>query len=278
MPRMRMRRLSETTSLLIFTAGSEEPKAVPLSLVTRLEEIKTDRIEISNGKHVVQYRGQLMPLIHVNEEVTLRSEGAQPLLVFSDSGRSMGLVIDKIVDIVDEPLTVELASQREGIVGTAVIKGKATEILDVGHYLPMAFSDWFDRREVDASRYNQSLVLVDDSPFFRNMLTPVLKSAGYNVTVFTNGREAWEALNNGLSCDLIVSDIEMPEMNGFELCERLSADARLSSVPLIALSSHTAPAAIERGRQAGFDDFVAKFDRKGLLASLHDIRNGRQAA
>jgi two-component system chemotaxis sensor kinase CheA len=55
----------------------------------------------------------------------------------------MGLVIDRIVDIVEEDLGVELSSEREGIVGTAVIKGQATEILDVGHYLPMAFSDWF---------------------------------------------------------------------------------------------------------------------------------------
>jgi two-component system chemotaxis sensor kinase CheA len=268
----------ETTSMLIFTAGSEEPKAVPLSLVTRLEEIPVERIEASNGKHVVQYRGQLMPLIRVNEDVAWRQEGTQPLLVFSDSGRSMGLVIDRIVDIVEEDLGVELSSEREGIVGTAVIKGQATEILDVGHYLPMAFSDWFRRRDIDTNQFNQTLVLVDDSPFFRNMLTPVLKSAGYNVRVFNHGREAWEALSQGLSCDLVVSDIEMPEMNGFELCERLSADPKLSSIPLIALSSHTSPAAIERGRQAGFCDFVAKFDRKGLLASLHDIRNGRQAA
>ena len=268
----------ETTSLLVFTAGSEEPKAVPLSLVTRLEEIKTDMIEASNGRHVVQYRGQLMPLIRVNEDVAWREEGTQPLLVFSDSGRSMGLVIDRIVDIVEEELSVELASQREGVVGTSVIKGKATEVLDVGHYLPMAFSDWFNRRDIHASKLSQTLVLVDDSAFFRNMLTPVLKSAGYNVMVFEDGQKAWEALSGGLSCDLIVSDIEMPEMDGFELCERLSADPRLSSIPLVALSSHTAPAAIERGRQAGFSDFVAKFDRKGLLASLYDIRNGRQAA
>ncbi|MEM8877119.1 MAG: chemotaxis protein CheW [Pseudomonadota bacterium] len=268
----------ETTSLLVFTAGSDEPKAVPLSLVTRLEEIKAELIEESNGRHVVQYRGQLMPLVRVNNNVAWREEGTQPLLVFSDSGRSMGLVIDRIVDIVEEELSVELASEREGVVGTSVIKGKATEVLDVAHYLPMAFSDWFNRREMQASKQSQTLVLVDDSAFFRDMLTPVLKSAGYDVKVFEDGQKAWDALSGGLSCDLIVSDIEMPQMDGFELCERLSADPKLSKIPLVALSSHTAPAAIERGRQAGFNDFVAKFDRKGLLASLYDIRNGRQAA
>jgi two-component system chemotaxis sensor kinase CheA len=67
-----------------------------------------------------------------------------------------------------------------------------------------------------------------------------------------------------------VSDIEMPGMNGFDLAEQLRADPRSATIPIIALSSITSPAAIERGRQAGFHDFVAKFDRQGLIAALKD--------
>jgi two-component system, chemotaxis family, sensor kinase CheA len=69
---------------------------------------------------------------------------------------------------------------------------------------------------------------------------------------------------------MIVSDIEMPGMNGFDLAEALRADPRSANVPIIALSSITSPAAIERGRQAGFHDFVAKFDRQGLIAALKE--------
>ena len=89
-----------------------EPKAVPLSLVTRLEEIDCKKIELSNGRHMVQYRGQLMPLIRVSDEVKIKREGAQPLLVFSDGNRSMGLVVDEIVDIVEEKLDIEVGSDR----------------------------------------------------------------------------------------------------------------------------------------------------------------------
>ena len=96
------------TSLLVFRAGSTRPKAVPLSLVTRLEEIDARKIEVSNGRHMVQYRGQLMPLVSMNENVRVKGEGAQPLLVFSDGSRSMALVVDEIVDIVEDRLDIQV--------------------------------------------------------------------------------------------------------------------------------------------------------------------------
>src|SRR5215510_13804140 len=77
-------------SLLVFRAGSPQPKAVHLSLVTRLEEIDAKTIEGVDGQLMVQYRGQLMPLVLVNEDVRIKEKGVQPLLVFADEGRSMG--------------------------------------------------------------------------------------------------------------------------------------------------------------------------------------------
>ncbi|MGY4347571.1 two-component system chemotaxis sensor kinase CheA [Bradyrhizobium sp. GM7.3] len=115
----------QTTSLLVFRAGSSQPKAVPLGLVTRLEELPADKIEFSNGRYMVQYREQLMPLVAM-ESVTIASQGAQPILVFSDDGRSMGLVVDEIIDIVEERLNIEVGGSSSGILGSAVIKGQAT--------------------------------------------------------------------------------------------------------------------------------------------------------
>ncbi|MBR1222470.1 hybrid sensor histidine kinase/response regulator [Bradyrhizobium sp. U87765 SZCCT0131] len=259
----------QTTSLLVFRAGSSQPKAVPLALVTRLEELSTDKIELSNGRYMVQYREQLMPLVQV-EGVEIRTTGVQPILVFSDDGRSMGLVVDEIIDIVEERLNIEVASGRDGVLGSAVIKGQATEVIDVGHFLPMAFSDWFTRKEMRVSAASQSVLLVDDSAFFRNMLAPVLKAAGYRVTVATNAQEGLGVLRAGQKFDVVLTDIEMPDMNGFEFAETIRSDRKLGTTPIIALSSVISPAAIERGRQAGFHDYVAKFDRPGLIAALKE--------
>ena len=263
-------RSEKTHSLLVFRAGSPQPKAVPLSLVTRLEEIDCRKIELSNGRHLVQYRGQLMPLVRVNDDVRVRQEGTQPLLVFSDGGRSMGLVVDEIVDIVEDTLEIEVGSDTPGLLGSAIIKGQATEIVDVGHFLPLAYADWFRRRDMGAQALTRALLLVDDSAFFRNMLTPVLKAAGYDVTAVAAPTEALALIRQGERFDVVVSDIEMPGMNGFELAEAIRADERGAAIPIIALSSITSPATVERGRQAGFQEFVAKFDRPGLIAALKE--------
>jgi two-component system chemotaxis sensor kinase CheA len=259
----------QLTSLLVFRAGSAQPKAVPLGLVTRLEEIACDKIELSNGRYMVQYRDQLMPLVQM-AGVNVQTTGSQPILVFADDRRSMGLVVDEIVDIVEERLNIEVGGSPDGILGSAVIKGQATEVIDVGHFLPMAFPDWFTRKEMTPSASAQSVLLVDDSAFFRNMLAPVLKAAGYKVRVAPNAQEGLTVLRSGQSFDVVLTDIEMPDMNGFEFAEVIRADQHLSTMPIIGLSSLVSPAAIERGRQAGFHDYVAKFDRPGLIAALKE--------
>src|SRR5438132_4943775 len=258
----------QLTSLLVFRAGTTQPKAVPLGLVTRLEEIATDKIELSNGRYMVQYREQLMPLVQM-ADVTVQTSGAQPILVFADDGRSMGLVVDEIIDIVEERLNIEVAGSKDGILGSAVIKGQATEVIDVGHFLPMAFADWFSRKEMRPSQTAQSVLLVDDSAFFRNMLAPVLKAAGYKVRTAPNAQEGQAALRSQ-SFDVVLTDIEMPDMNGFEFAEVIRSDNNFGQMPIIALSAMVSPAAIERGRQAGFHDYVAKFDRPGLIAALKE--------
>ena len=260
----------DTVSLLVFRAGSQQPKAVPLSLVTRLEEIDCRKIEISDGRHLVQYRDQLMPLLRIDAESSLKKEGAQPILVFSDQGRSMGLVADEIIDIVEERLDIEVSSDRPGLLGYAVIKGATTEIIDVGHFLPQAFEDWFRRRDPSAARQARSVLLVDDSAFFRDLLAPLIKAAGYRVVAAASAADALAALKSDAHFDLIVTDIEMPEMDGFALAEAVRAMPGAETVPIIALATMVSAETVERGRAVGFHDFVAKFDRAGLVAAIKE--------
>jgi len=267
-----------STSLLVFRAGSMQPKAVPLSLVTRLEEIDAQKIELSNGRHMVQYRGHLMPLISMSENVRVKGEGTQPLLVFSDGSRSMALVVDEIVDIVDDTLNIQVASENPGVLGSAIVRGHATEIIDVGHFLPLAFEDSFRRKEQQVHHRPSTVLLVDDSPFFLNMLTPVLQAAGYVVTTAASARDALAILGEGQAFDVAITDIEMPDMDGFQFAEVVRGDPRTGNLPIIALSSVVSPDAIERGRRVGFHNYVAKFDRQGLIAALKEQTGVVQAA
>ena len=267
--------------------------------ISRVQDVfmpeRLTRVPLSSGEiaGVLNLRGRIVTVVDMRARLGLppNEDGKPPMAVgvdlrgesygllidqigevlkLADDGRSMGLVVDEIIDIVEERLNIEVAGSREGILGSAVIKGQATEVIDVGHFLPMAFADWFSRKEMRPSVTAQSVLLVDDSAFFRNMLAPVLKAAGYKVRVAPSAEEGLSALRSGQLFDVVLTDIEMPDMNGFEFAETIRADAHLSTMPIIALSSMVSPAAIERGRLAGFHDYVAKFDRPGLIAALKE--------
>ena len=210
-----------------------------------------------------------MPLVRMDDSEVLAKEGRQPILVFADGDRTMGLVVKEIVDIVETQLNIELGSEREGVVGTAVVGSKATDVIDASHYLTKAYSDWFTGNTFNNRGQNDSrLLVVDDSPFFRNLLQPLLTVAGYEVVCVESAQRALELCEAGEDFDLIISDIEMPDMDGFSFAAKVRNETRWRSKPMVALSSLCTPDDFERGRQVGFTDYVTKTDRDALLASL----------
>lgn len=273
------RREDDKMALLLFSAGDGGPKAVPLSLVARLEDIDLNQVELSNGEPVVQYRGRLMPLVPIDPNWKITRDKRQPVVVFADGDRSMGLVVDEIVDIVEDRLQVELGTERQGFLGSAIIANKATDVIDAGFYLTRAFKDWFgNAHDTFEDERQHRVLLVDDSPFFRNLLTPLLTVSGYDVTAVESADEALALSESGEEFDVIVSDIEMPGMSGLDFAQAVRSSARWSTTPLVALSSHAAPRDLERGRQAGFNDYVAKFDREALLLTLQQTIAEKGAA
>jgi two-component system chemotaxis sensor kinase CheA len=259
--------------LLLFHAGDDTPMAVPLALVARLEEIDLDEVEISNGQLVVQYRGGLMPLLPLRADGEIARSGRQSAIVFADRDRSMGLLVDEIVDIVEDRLSIELTTERPGMLGSAIIDGEATDIVDTSYYLTQAYGDWFvphggETTTVEQSRRKRRVLLIDDSAFFRNLLSPLLSVAGYAVTTVESADRAMELYEEGRDFDIILSDIELPGMNGFEFAQAVRASERWSHVPLIALSAYTSIDHLQRGHDVGFDDYVGKFDRDTLLRTL----------
>jgi two-component system chemotaxis sensor kinase CheA len=263
-------RSSDKIPMLLFRAGGRQPLAVPLGLVARLEEVPRERIEFSSGALVTQYRGQLMPLLALSPDVA-QSGPSQPVLVFCDAGRSMGLMVDEIVDVVEDQLHIELSAARPGLLGSAVVAGLATDIIDTGFWLTQAWQDWFGGRGQGLGRRDARRVLViDDSQFFRQLLVPTLAAAGYDVTTAGNAGEALKLRDAGVNFDAIVCDIEMPDMDGLSFARAVRAGGNWAVLPMIALSARAEAHDIEAGRDAGFTDYVAKFQRETLVASLRE--------
>jgi two-component system chemotaxis sensor kinase CheA len=257
------------TALLLFRAGDATPKAVPLGLVARLEDVARETIECAGGKPLVQYRGQLMPLVPLSGAWDAASAPErQPVLVFSDGDRAMGLMVEEILDVVDETLAIDSAGERPGYLGSAVIGGKVTEMIDTAWWLRQAGADWFGSSAAGATAKGQRVLVVEDSAFFRNLVVPALGAAGYAVTAVADAEEALRLRDAGAGFEAIVSDIQMPGMGGVGLARAVREGGPWQTLPLIALTGRAEPADIARGRNAGFTDYVAKFDRAALLESL----------
>ncbi|RYZ13722.1 MAG: hybrid sensor histidine kinase/response regulator [Alphaproteobacteria bacterium] len=246
----------ERTSLLLFTAGTTEPRACPLSLVTRLEEFDASTFEKTARGQVVQYRGRLMPLAAAGGSI--RTEGRQPILVFSQGDVAIGLAVDAILDIVEERLDIQLSDNAPGILGTAVLKGRSTEVIDVSHYLSEAEPGWaMAASQVETTRVKKRVLLVDAHPFFRNMLAPMVSAAGYDVTVAADLQEARGRLAQDAAYDVVLADADATAPDSL---------AEVSSARIVPLSNRRD------------SDAVPKSDRTALLDAIERaIRFGEAA-
>ena len=154
--------------------------------------------------------------------------------------------------------------------GTAVIRGEATDIIDTGYWLTQAARDWFDGATPAGQDPRQRQILVvDDNAFFRQLLVPTLGAAGFQVTAAAGGEEALRLREAGRSFDAIVSDIDMPDMDGLAFARAVRVGGAWSKVPMIALTARAETRDADAGRAAGFSDYVTKSRREDLIEALH---------
>ena len=122
-------------SWLVFRVGEKGRVAIPLSLVSRLEEFEPSAIEISGNQPVIQYRGEIMPLVRVSEALQLssarRQEDRMQVVVYSEEGRSVGLVVEEILDIAEQQVAITKGRQSARLLGSAVIQQHVTDLLNV---------------------------------------------------------------------------------------------------------------------------------------------------
>ncbi|GID99699.1 ATPase [Paractinoplanes durhamensis] len=145
--------VSGTGERLLVTAVGDRRVAIPLDTVTRLEEFPRDRIEHAGSREVVQYRGQILPLVRLSH--LLGAYGEEPegdtvsVVVYSEAGRSVALVVDRIVDIAENSTTARRDAEEDGLVGTAVIQQRVTELLDVRRAILAADPNFYTDLEND---------------------------------------------------------------------------------------------------------------------------------
>jgi two-component system chemotaxis sensor kinase CheA len=253
----------ESTRLILFRAGAGPLKALPLSLVSRIESVASDRLTQSNGTLITMHQGRLVPVLPASRDL-VRTNNIHPILVISVGGESMGLLVDEIVDVIEEPLDIQIAGDADEIVGTAEIRGDPVEILDIMHFIRRARPN----AQLRGAARRFKVLLVDDKLFFRDMLAPVLTSGGYEVTACGSAAEALGLLQRGTAFDAVVTDTDMPEMDGYHFAEAVHEQPRCGDLPILALAAHPTAPVLAAARASGICAVAGKFDRRALLEAL----------
>jgi two-component system chemotaxis sensor kinase CheA len=174
--------LAEPQMMLLFRVGNYERMAVPLSLVDRLEEISSTRIEKSGGRSVLYYRGDILPLASLGSAASpeeIPRETTQ-IIVFSNGIRRVGLIVDQVLDIINESVTVRRNSSAPNLLGSALIGGKITDLIDLHAIVQSTGDNWLDPMN-DRSRLLPRLLLVDPCDVAREMIGGLLEVSGYEV-------------------------------------------------------------------------------------------------
>jgi two-component system chemotaxis sensor kinase CheA len=143
----------ERKTLLLFAVGEGSRLGMPLEMVARLEEFEPERVEQAGTQQVVQYRDELLPLIQVSHVLggyaprPREADEKLQVVVYTKNGRSVGLLVDDIVDIVHETITVKRESDRPGLLGSAVIQGRVTDLVDAEGVIRAADPSFFTQQE-----------------------------------------------------------------------------------------------------------------------------------
>ncbi|PID78060.1 MAG: hybrid sensor histidine kinase/response regulator [Deltaproteobacteria bacterium] len=273
-------KLKDHASLLLFRNSREEQFAVPLNLVQRIERIKMTDIEVVGGQRVIQYRGGSLPLHELGEGTTVQplAESEQiEVIVFQITGREVGLMVSPPVDAVDVVLNVDPETLKQpGIMGSLIINDFTTLMVDVYEFFKILHPEWYSEKDslnlIDSETGepgNIKILFAEDSSFFRNQVKGFLEEDGFNVTSAEDGEAAWDIISSEKdNFDIILTDLEMPRMDGFQLTSKIKKDNRFSHKPVIALTSLAGEEDIAKGQAVGIDEYLVKLDREKLVMSI----------
>jgi len=275
--------LATDHGVLVRSGGSVF--AIPTSAVDRIMDIRPEQILEVEASHAILYNGRTIPLRDM--ATTLQLEARErinqkmlPVVVIAKGWDSVAFLVDEIIgerEIVVKPFRPPLLAVRNVTGGTLTGSGEVIMVLNPSDLVDSAMHGNLAHMrspgdEADIEKVPQVLV-VDDSITTRTLEKSILEHAGYKVTVAVDGKQAWDILQTEHDFSLIISDVEMPLMNGFELTELIKQSERLKHLPVIIVTSLAKEADRRRGIEVGADAYIVKgqFETKILLDVVEQL-------
>ncbi|MBT7453911.1 MAG: response regulator [Gemmatimonadetes bacterium] len=273
---------SDAQQLLLVENAPGEQCAIPMKLVSRIERISAEQIEQSGGRSTLQYRGSHLVLMSLEQAADV-----QPLIIgetmfviiFRVAGGEIGLLTSDVLDIVIGVYEVTTKGfLQPGIGGSTIIDGRSTLMVDLYGLVRKVDPVWVEEQTKDLHG-DATILLAEDTPFFREQMRRCLEGAGYQLHIAEDGERAWELLEeHGDQIDIVVSDVEMPRLDGLSLVRRIRDDERFAHLPVAVVTSLSDEADEQRGKEAGVDAYLIKLDQEQLLQAVSGFLRRAEAS
>ena len=277
--------LSVVRALLVEIGG--EPYAFPFAHIVRAAKLPRDQVQLLEGRQHFSFDGQQVGLVTAHQLLGCGEpdhEGEElAVILLGSPGGYYGLVVDRFLggrELVVQPLDPRLGKIKDISAAALMEDGTPLLIADVEDMIrsmeKLSSADRVAkvRREAggEGATRRKRILVVDDSFTVRELQRKLLDHHGYEVEVAVDGMDGWNALRGG-HFDLVVSDIDMPRMDGIELVGRIRQDARLKSLPVMVLFYKDREEDRQRGLEAGADYYLTKgsFQSDALLDAVMDL-------
>ncbi|EMS77766.1 hybrid sensor histidine kinase/response regulator [Desulfotignum phosphitoxidans] len=275
---LRVTEKKEVRSYLTFRGAPEERFAIPLDRVIHIEKIPARHLETMGHMTVVQTRNTPLPLCAIDDVADIGPVPMEEIMVVvvCDLGdRTMGLRVTGPVDALEtsEILDSQTLSQP-GISGSMTLDGHTVMVVDPDQVARKRYPQWYKDTPVQAASSDsvnkKTILIAEDSAFFRNLIKTRIEAEGFHVIAAQDGQIALDLIKTHVKdLSLVITDLEMPHMDGFTLTRTIKGDPELAHLPVISLSTLADDSDLEKGQAAGVDDYQIKLDQEKLLKSIH---------
>ncbi|MBO8155584.1 MAG: chemotaxis protein CheW [Bacillaceae bacterium] len=271
---------SQKQELLMFGTSAGETFCMDLELIARIEKVNRSQIERIGDKDFIQFQGEPLRVIELEDYLPIgRASGAEQecyVIVPKLVKHPIGIMCSRIYDSIES--SIEFSQNNDiafkGIVGSAILQNRIVLLLNIYELFEMADPENYSYDD-KTHLAQHTVLLAEDTPFFRRLEQQYMESAGYHVLAATNGKEAWEILRSH-EVDVVVTDIHMPIMNGIEFVKKIRSDGKYADLPVIAVTSINEQAMKEKAYEAGVDFYEIKLDKQRLLEKLKTaLQEGR---
>ncbi|MEK6725062.1 MAG: hybrid sensor histidine kinase/response regulator [Deltaproteobacteria bacterium] len=283
-------RLPLTMSVMssLITEISGEPYAFPLTRILRAVKLSCLDIDVLENHQFAEIDGENIGLVGASQVLGLGpqlvSSEEMPIIIIGDRHNRYGVVVDRFIgqkELAIQPLDPRLGKVQDVSSAAVLEDGSPVLIIDVDD-LVLSVDTLVKGRRIekvkrtsgdDAEKVLKNILVVDDSLTVREVERNLLEKAGYHVDVAVDGIDGWNAIRAFQKYDLIITDVDMPRLDGIELVRLIKSDRNFSSLPVVIVSYKERAEDRKRGLDAGADYYLTKgsFHDNTLLEAVTDL-------